>query len=212
MLKHADIWRAIDRLAERHGLSASGLAKKAGLSATLFNPSKRANGQRKRWPSTESISQILQATGTALDDFVALASVGAPHRVRMPLIGINDAVRPGLFDDTGRPVGAGWDEIGLPTANDPNAFAVEVTGKTLEPIFRDGDKLILSPAEKPRRGDRVAVFHRDGSAATGEILVRLLGREGDQKIELLPLSSESTPITVSRRSVVWIYRISWASQ
>jgi phage repressor protein C with HTH and peptisase S24 domain len=62
MLHHADIWRAIDRLAERHGLSASGLARKAGLSATLFNPSKRINGKRKRWPSTESIDMVVFLT------------------------------------------------------------------------------------------------------------------------------------------------------
>ena len=41
MLTHAQIWTAIDRLAARAGLSASGLAKKAGLDPTTFNKSKR---------------------------------------------------------------------------------------------------------------------------------------------------------------------------
>ena len=41
MLSHAQIWNALDRLAERNGMSPSGLAKKAGLDATTFNKSKR---------------------------------------------------------------------------------------------------------------------------------------------------------------------------
>ena len=41
MLTHGKIWIAIDALARRYGLSPSGLAKRAGLDATAFNPSKR---------------------------------------------------------------------------------------------------------------------------------------------------------------------------
>ena len=55
MLTHAQIWHAIDSLAERYGLSASGLARKAGLDPTTFNVSKRQSVDgRLRWPSTES--------------------------------------------------------------------------------------------------------------------------------------------------------------
>jgi phage repressor protein C with HTH and peptisase S24 domain len=41
MLTHAQIWSALDRLAERKGISASALAKRAGLDPTTFNRSKR---------------------------------------------------------------------------------------------------------------------------------------------------------------------------
>ena len=41
MLTHAQIWTAIDRLAARADLSASGLARRAGLDPTTFNKSKR---------------------------------------------------------------------------------------------------------------------------------------------------------------------------
>src|SRR5688500_1947890 len=74
MWSHETVWAAIDQLAARHGLSPSGLAKKAGLDPTAFNPSKRhgADG-RPRWPSTESIAKILAATGEPLEGFVGLA-------------------------------------------------------------------------------------------------------------------------------------------
>ena len=41
MFTHKQVWSAIDVVAERYGFSASGLAKKAGLDPTSFNPSKR---------------------------------------------------------------------------------------------------------------------------------------------------------------------------
>jgi phage repressor protein C with HTH and peptisase S24 domain len=207
MLKHADIWRAIDRLAEQHGTSPSGLARKAGLSPTVFNPSKRTLGKHKRWPSTESISLILQATGTDLDAFVALAGSGAAPRAKIPLLGYAEAGQEGYFDDAGFPVGQGWDEIALPAASDPHAFALEISGKSMQPVYREGDRIIVSPAEKPRRGDRVAVRTR-----RGEVMVKQLGREGAQKIELLSLNPDYPPVTLARRDMDWMYRIVWASQ
>src|SRR5260370_23565128 len=73
MLTHAQIWNALDRLAARSGLSASGLAKKAGLDPTTFNKSKRITPDgRARWPSTESVAKSLAATNTTVEVFVQL--------------------------------------------------------------------------------------------------------------------------------------------
>ncbi len=70
---HQAIWKAIDKLAGRNGLTVSGLARRAGLDATAFNPSKRrSDNERERWPSTESIAKVLQATDTGLEDFFEL--------------------------------------------------------------------------------------------------------------------------------------------
>jgi phage repressor protein C with HTH and peptisase S24 domain len=207
MLTHSDIWRAIDRLAERHGLSPSGLARKAGLSPTLFNPSKRVNSGRKRWPSTESVAAILQATGSSLDDFVAMSSPTATQHTRILLLGLAEANQKGYFDDEGRPFHERWDEMGLPASTDPDAFAFEISNRSLEPIYKEGDRIILSPGEKPRRGDRVAARTREG-----EILIKQLGREGAQKIELISLNPDYPPLTLARKDVVWLYRITWASQ
>ena len=69
MLSHSAIWDAIDALARRHGLTTSGLAKIAGLDPTAFNPSKRVSKDgRGRWPSTESIAKILEATNEGFSD------------------------------------------------------------------------------------------------------------------------------------------------
>jgi len=207
MLKHADIWRAIDRLADKNGFSPSGLALKAGLSATIFNPSKRVNQERKRWPSTESIAAILAATGASFDEFIALMHDGVAPRAVLPLLSEQDVVVKNRFDEDGKPSGSAWDEMPIPGAGDPRAFAIEVTGKNFEPVYREGDRLIISPAEKPRRGDRVAVRTKKG-----DIFLRQLGQEGGQKVELVPFNRDEPPTTLARRDVDWIYRIVWASQ
>ena len=72
-MQHKDIWRGLDQLAAHHGLSASGLAKRAGLDHTSFNPSKREGaGGRPRWPTTESLARVLGAVGAGFGDFAAL--------------------------------------------------------------------------------------------------------------------------------------------
>jgi len=207
-LKHADIWRAIDRLAEQHGMSSSGLARKSGLSPTIFNMSKRVSTKRKRWPSTESIARILQTTNTELDDFVVLASSqGEAVRTTLPLLGYGQAGRAGHFDDAGYPTGTGWEDIRFPDLTDARAFVLEVNGKSLEPTYREGDRLVLSPSEKPRRGDRVVVRTRKG-----EVMVKQLGQETAQRIELISFNPGSEGITLPRREIEWLYRIMWVSQ
>src|SRR5260221_9089093 len=105
-LTHDQIWTALDRLAERAGLSPSGLAKKSGLDPTTFNKSKRITPDgRQRWPSTESVAKSLAATGTSIDTFVKL--IEDSHRndaQSVPLIGFAEAGSGGYFDDGGFPV------------------------------------------------------------------------------------------------------------
>jgi phage repressor protein C with HTH and peptisase S24 domain len=207
-LKHADIWRAVDRLAERNGLSPSALAKKAGLSPTVFNPSKRSTRQRKRWPSTESIACILQATSTDVEDFIALAGANeseAPRRT-LPLLNLNQASRKGAFDDNGKPSGNGWEEINFPGLFDARAFVLEVTGKSGAPFYRESDRIVLSPAEKPRKGDRVAVRSKKGDIALKE-----LGFVSTRTAELTPLSGGEAA-TMPLEDIEWMYRIVWVSQ
>src|SRR5258708_34860066 len=100
MLTHPQVWGAIDRLAARYKLSASGLAKKAGLDPPSFNRSKRITPEgRPRWPSTESIAKGLQATGASIDEFVALLTPKKGRRPAkpVPIVGVSQAAAAGHF-------------------------------------------------------------------------------------------------------------------
>jgi phage repressor protein C with HTH and peptisase S24 domain len=209
MLTHAQIWMAIDRLAARSKLSASGLAKRAGLDPTTFNKSKRITADgRARWPSTESIAKSLAATGATLDQFVALISDEAqPGRDAVPLISFADAGASGRFDDNGFPSGDGWDAIPFPAVDDTHAYAMEITGDALHPAYRDGTHLIVSPAAPIRRGDRVIVKTRGG-----EVLVKELKRKTARTLELKSLVPDEADRMLATEEVLWVARVVWASQ
>ena len=210
MLTHAQVWSAIDRLAARAGLSASGLARRAGRDPTTVNKSKRVTASGlARWPSTESISKALAATGTNIDIFVGLIQgdkAGVPTR-GVPLLGFAEAGAGGYFDDGGFPAGAGWDEIAFPAVDDTHAYALEVSGQSMEPAYRDGDIILVSPAAPIRRGDRVVVKTRDG-----EVMAKELKRSTAKSIELKSLNAQHPDRTIATEDVVWIARILWASQ
>jgi phage repressor protein C with HTH and peptisase S24 domain len=213
MLTHAQLWTALDRLAARAGLSPSGLAKAAGLDPTSFNKSKRITPEgRERWPSTESVAKALAATHTGIDIFVQL--IGESSRattLTLPLIGFaqtqNPAEQSGAFDDAGIPLSKGWDEIAFPSVDDENAYAIEVSGNALEPDYRDGTVLIISPNASVRRGDRIVVKTKDG-----KVTVNALKRRTSKIIELRSIDSEPAERTVSLHDVLWMQRIVLASQ
>ena len=209
MLTHAQVWLAIDRLAARAGLSASGLARRAGLDPTTFNKSKRITPQgRPRWPSTESIAKALAATATPFDTFVGLIEPSAAAAARpVPLLGFAEAGAGGYFDDGGFPAGEGWNEIAFPTVTDGHAYALEVSGQSMEPAYRDGDIIVVSPAALIRRGDRVVVRTRGG-----EVMAKELKRRTAKSIELKSLNAGHADRTLAVSDVLWIARILWVSQ
>jgi len=211
MFTHKQVWNAIDTIAERYGYSASGLARKAGLDPTSFNPSKR-NGPdgRPRWPTMESIDRVLNASGATLDEFTDLLTGRkgqAPKRKHIPLLGFARAGKGGYFDDSGFPVGNGWDEIDVPGVTDQNAYALEITGDSMLPVYREGDTIIISPSANIRKGDRVVV-----KTADGQVMAKILQRQTAKLVELASFNPDHAMKTFDMKDVDWIARIMWASQ
>ncbi len=211
MLSHARIWAAIDQLAARHALTASGLAKRAGLDPTTFNRSKRAAGDgRPRWPSTESIAKILAATGTGIAEFLGFGGERPEGRAlahrKVPLLGLAQAGAGGFFDDGGFPAGLGWDEVDFPGTGD-NVFALMVNGESMMPLYRDGDTIIVQRDAPCRRGDRVVVKTREG-----EVMAKILQRRTARTIDLLSLNPDHPNRSLAAADIDWMARIIWASQ
>lgn len=214
--KHENIWAAIDALAAKNSLSASGLAKQAGLDSTAFNKSKRKSAVgRPRWPSMESIVKITEATGSHLSDFMALVEVEANRTSdklprggsTVPLVGFAQAGPGGFFDDAGFPAGQGWELVEVPQGASEGAYALSVQGDSMMPLYRDGDVLVVDPNVRVRRGDRVVVKSGDG-----EIMAKVLQRQTSTQIELSSLNSEHPNRVFKSEEVEWLARIVWASQ
>lgn len=210
MLSHARIWAAIDELAERHEMTPSGLARRAGLDPTTFNRSKRfAADGRPRWPSTESIAKILEATRSDIAAFLGLnqKKTTASRPVRfVPLLGMAQAGTGGYFDDGGFPIGQGWDEIPLPGTGE-NVFALQVSGDSMLPLYREGDRLIVERDATCHKGDRVVV-----RTLEGEVMAKVLHRKTSRLVELLSLNPSHENRTLAMKDIDWMARIIWASQ
>lgn len=209
MLTHAQIWSGLDALARRFALSPSGLAKLAGLDPTTFNRSKRYVGasDKPRWPSTESIAKVLEATGASFEEFAALASDGAVGGMTIPLLRLDNPAMSTGFDAAGAPTGEAWGALAFPGAPSDALFSIEIADAEHEPLFREGDRLIAAPGLTAARGDRVILGVERGGLALG-----VLSGVTARTIELSPFRAGRPPRAIDVAEVLWIARILWASQ
>lgn len=191
-------------------MSASALARRAGLDATSFNPSKRfgpGEPPRPRWPSTESLTRILEVTGVSLGDFATLAQDAPERLATIPLLGMAQAGQDGFFDDAGLPVGEGWEQTELPRPSD-SLLSLRIIGDSMAPLYREGDRVIVDrEASDVRRGDRVVV--RTGG---GETLAKEVASLTARAVTLASVNPAYPPRAVLRADIVWMGRILWVSQ
>jgi phage repressor protein C with HTH and peptisase S24 domain len=234
MLQHADVWRGIDKLAAKHGLSASGLARRAGLDPTAFNPSKRITREgRPRWPSTESLSKILTVTGEPFVDFVLLTGASGGETVSnghggaagydqqisggkivakgaartIPVIALERLGSGDGFDAAGVPSGSEWGHLDFAGTVGRETFGVEISGNEFDPVYRDGDTLVASRSAEIRRGDRIVLCTTAGAA-----LVRKVVRHDADGYYVEAIRQAGQPQFVAQDQVRFAARILWVSQ
>ena len=209
-LSYNEIWLGLENLAAAKGLSLSALAQKAGLDPTSFNKSKRIGADgRKRWPSTESMNKVLKATNTTVFEFMEFAGQPCPTpQNTIPLLGLAKAGRAGYFDSDGWPVlSDDWDAVEFPFTLDKKVYALEVSGNSMEPVYRDGDKLIVAPDSEIRKGDRVIV-----KTTSGEVMVKEFIRKSLNQVELKSLNPKCEDVTLVPTDILWMGRVIWVSQ
>ncbi|MEA1942341.1 MAG: helix-turn-helix transcriptional regulator [Pseudomonadota bacterium] len=208
MFTHEQIWRGIDRLAAHAQTSPSGLARRAGLDSTTFNPSKRfsRDGSKPRWPSTESLAKALAAAHMDFAEFADLVA-GMPRTAALRTRSLADSRTADAFDASGLPTGDGWTRQPFPGIAFENAYALTVEGDGMEPVYRAGDRLVVTPDDTPRTGDRVVVGERSGA-----VCAWTLGERSVQAVTLHALNPDCPDRVLALGEVDWMARIVWASQ
>ena len=218
MLSHDRVWAAIDALAARYSLSASGLAKRAGLDSTAFNKSKRLSVGRaaalaldriagqdhrgdqlfarrihRRW--SKAAPRPPQAAADAAPTRAAARL--CPGRRRRLLRRCRLSGRPGL--GPGRAAGAA----------DEGSYALQVQGDSMLPLYRNGDVLIVEPGA-------VTCARATASSSRptrGEVMAKVLRAPDRQNRSCWSRSIPSIrTATLPMRDVEWVARIVWASQ
>ena len=153
---------------------------------------------------------MLIAAGASVEEFSDLLSgrKGQPPKLKqIPLLGFARAGKGGFFDDSGFPAGNGWEEIDVPGVTDSAAYALEITGDSMQPVYREGDTIIVSPGATVRKGDRVVVKTSDG-----QVMAKVMQRQTAKTLELGSFNKEHDTKTLDMKDVDWMARIIWASQ
>jgi phage repressor protein C with HTH and peptisase S24 domain len=120
----------------------------------------------------------------------------------------NTAPRKGVhFDGAGMPAGTGWKNAKLQSVTDKAAYALEITGNSMLPVYRQGDTIVVSPAATIRKGDRVVVRTTDG-----QVMAKVLHKRTARKIELAAFNPDLPVKVIDPKNVDWMARIIWASQ
>lgn len=121
---------------------------------------------------------------------------------RIPLI---SSVQAGLMHETVTPfpTGGAFEYLLTDLELSDSAFALEIEGRSMEPDFREGDRIIVDPAVRPIPGDFVVATNGRDEATFKTFRPRGVNTSGTEVFELVPLnpdyptiSSESEPMRV----------------
>ena len=156
-------------------------------------------------PAEDTDQELINYILLPYDDFAELIE-GRRGQIA-PLIGFAEAGADGFFDDAGFPVGSGWEDVRFPGLADETVYALEISGDSMEPAYRAGDRIIVSPTSSIRRGDRVVV-----RTVEGEVLAKVLARQTAKVLELESINPQHENRSIKMQEVDWVARIIWASQ
>ncbi len=181
------------------GMTANGWAVKAGVSRTIW-----ADMRRHGNPSRRTLEKLLGAAGSSLAEFEALRVWQVP-----PLPAAEAGLAESGRGWRGAPLGpiplcdtsltGDWGEAGsgielhsldrarvigkvdrpAALAADREAYAVTMIGGSMWPRFRDGRRLLVSPAAPIALGDDVLV-----QLAGGTVLIKELVRRSASQVKL----------------------------
>ena len=216
--KFADFLRA--KLGGRRDAMHARLAEYLGV-----HPSQISTYKDGQSPSLSRCLQIARFFGEPPERIVALvdktaewrqlraivagdiASTGEaePSPARLPLVGTAQADGVELafdYTDQGFPPGAADEFLSAPAElADPNAYALLIRGDGMEPLLREGDRVVVSPAQPfvPRRLHVVRA--RDGRA-----WLRLVERHGDT-YSLLSINPAYPPVYLHADDLAWLHSV-----
>lgn len=127
---------------------------------------------------------------------VASAEIG---QRRIPLI---SSVQAGMMTEVVDPFPPGGAFEYLLTDLDlsEHAFALELKGRSMEPEFHEGDRIIVDPAIHPQPGDFVVAKNGGEEATFKKYRPRGIGPSGREVFELVPLNPDYPTINSENES------------
>lgn len=175
------------RVVERYGLTQS---QASYLSQLTAQDSTASFGERaaKNWEERLKIQdgRLVNAGHTSASTNVAPAPMGGR---RVPVI---TSIQAGMWAeivDSFQPGDAGdWLLTDIDLSD--SAFALDIRGNSMEPEFKDGDRVIIDPEIAPQPGDFVAAKNGEQEATFKKYRPRGMDAAGNMVFELIPLNDD----------------------
>lgn len=143
-----------------------------------------------------SLEWLLAESGPMDSD--GAGAVDLRHSARVPVI---DRVQAGDWTEVADPyaLGAGDEVLQTDVGVSGGTFALVIEGRSMEPDFLPGDKIIIDPAVQPRPGDYVVAKRDDDDEATfKKYRLKSQDEQGNDVIELKPLNPDWPTLVIDR--------------
>lgn len=184
------IGKRIREARQRRGLSQEALAARCG-----WRQSRIGNYERdERQPRVEDIKKIAKELGVSFT-WLAIAKGSMQDEEHHPTcVPVISCVQAGgwtpVYDEY--PPGDGFAYLYTDLRLSDGAFALEITGDSMMPEFRPGDRVIIDPSLEPRPGDYVVAKLDDEQEAT----FKKYRVRSANVIELVPLNDDYPTLTI----------------
>lgn len=194
----------VDKVADVAGVSSSAVYQWLGGGSKII----------KSIGSIESAQRLQKASGFSA---LWLAKGSGPRKVDTGAANVGTAaiggrsvplishVQAGAWSETidNYAPGDGSDRLMTDLDLSDSAFALEIKGRSMEPEFTQGDRVIIDPAVYPCPGDFVVAKNGEDEATFKKYRPRGMSERGEQIIELVPLNpdfpslrSDVTPLRI----------------
>lgn len=151
---------------------------------------KVARAMEVEWDASRPLGWLDQDSSTndslqTFDANVASAHIGDR---RIPLL---NYVQAGAFCDPGQNFTfEGMEYLLTDLDLSDRAFALQIKGDSMQPDFKEGDRIIVDCEVSPRPGDFVVAKNSDEEATFKKYRLLRIGEDGQEVFELVPLNQD----------------------
>ncbi|MEM0982369.1 MAG: LexA family transcriptional regulator [Planctomycetota bacterium] len=150
------------------------------------------------------LRRLIESFGGRVDEDAEPVRRALPFEV--PLINQVAAGYPAGFTDLGFPAKVADEYVRTTDVGDPDAFAARVVGDSMEPVYREGDVVVFSPARDIEDGSDCFARLEPDHESTFKRVYFERGDAGEELIRLQPINNRYAPRTLPREQVAGLYR------
>ena len=173
------------------------LAKEKGLTQTAFGAlvgatSADVSNWKKRGMPAERHLDVALALGISVDSLFSDAPNVSPAPMGTKRVPVITSIQAGMWAEiveSFQPGDAGdWLLTDIDLSD--GSFALDIRGNSMEPEFKDGDRVIIDPEVTPQPGDFVAAKNGEQEATFKKYRPRGIDARGNVIFELVPLNDD----------------------